>query len=65
MKDERKGTDRVTREETVVNPCASGDPPPQGSLSRRFLAIANDRDGGSSTSAESPRNGMIETCHSI
>lgn len=46
---------------TVVRPCASGDPPPHGSLSRRFLAIAIDLEGGRRTSAESPRNGIIDT----
>ena len=46
---------------TMLNPCAKGDPPPQGNLSSLFLAIAIDLDGGRRTSAASPRKGMIET----
>jgi len=45
----------------VVRPWARGDPPPHGSLSRRFLAIAIDLEGGRRTSAESPRKGIIDT----
>lgn len=47
---------------TVVRPWARGEPPPHGSLSRRFLAIAIDLEGGRRTSAASPRKGIIETC---
>jgi hypothetical protein len=35
-------------------PCASGEPPPQGSWSRRRRAMEMDLEGGSSTSALSP-----------
>ena len=38
----------------VESPCASGEPPPQGSLSRRRRAMEMEREGGSSTSALSP-----------
>ena len=43
------------------NPCAKGEPPPHAMVSRRFLAIAIDRDGGKSTSASSPRKGTMDT----
>lgn len=46
---------------TMERPWARGEPPPHGSLSRRFLAIAIDLEGGRRTSAESPRKGMIDT----
>jgi hypothetical protein len=36
---------------TVLRPWAKGEPPPHGSFSRRFRAIAMDLDGGSRTSA--------------
>lgn len=45
----------------MLRPWARGEPPPQGSFSSRFLAIAIDLEGGRSTSAESPRKGMIDT----
>ena len=38
----------------IEMPCASGEPPPHGSASRRRRAIAIDLLGGSSTSARSP-----------
>jgi len=44
-----------------VSPCESGDPPPQGNVSRRRRAMAIERVGGSNTSARSPRNGMSAT----
>lgn len=49
----------------MVRPWARGEPPPQGSLSRRLLAIAIDLEGGRRTSAESPRKGIIETYSEI
>ena len=53
--------EREIEARTMLNPCAKGDPPPQGNLSNLFLAIAIDLDGGRRTSAASPRKGMIET----
>lgn len=40
---------------------ARGEPPPQGSESRRRRAIAMDLEGGSSTSALSPQKGITQT----
>jgi hypothetical protein len=54
--------DEDVKKLTVVSPWARGDPPPQGSLSSRFLAMAIDREGGKSTSAASPLKGIMETC---
>mmetsp|Transcript_3807 Transcript_3807/g.13362 ORF Transcript_3807/g.13362 Transcript_3807/m.13362 type:complete len:216 (+) Transcript_3807:532-1179(+) len=45
----------------VDRPCARGEPPPHGILSRRLRAMAMDFVGCSSTSASSPRNGMMHT----
>jgi len=49
--------DRLTRDKAW----ARGDPPPQGKVSNRFLAIEMDLEGGSSTSALSPQKGIRDT----
>lgn len=45
----------------MVRPWARGEPPPQGSLSSLFLAMAMDLEGGRRTSACSPLKGMMAT----
>ena len=57
MYESTRVVDRLTRDKAW----ARGDPPPQGKVSSRFLAMEMDLEGGSSTSALSPQKGIRET----
>ena len=57
MYESNRVVDRLTRDKAW----ARGDPPPQGKVSSRFLAMEIDLEGGSSTSALSPQKGIRET----
>jgi len=52
----------MPRRVAVDRPCARGEPPPQGRESMRLRAMAIDLEGGSSTSALSPKKGTRATC---